>query len=52
MNIDNKFVGHNTKINGAEKFSGVLTRSNFFMETTDLNPSFNFEYFLKKIEDE
>ena len=52
MNIENKFVGHNTKINGAEKFFGVLTRSNFFTETTDLNPSFNFEYFLKKIEDE
>lgn len=50
--IDKKFVGHNTKINGIENFEGIVTRSNYFTETTDLNPSFNFEYFLKKIEDE
>lgn len=50
--IDKKFVGHNTKINGIEKFSGVVSRSNYFSETTDLNPSFDFEGFLKKIEDE
>jgi hypothetical protein len=52
FNIDKKFVGHNTKINGIEKFSGIVSRSNYFSETTDLNPSFNFEEFLKKIEDE
>jgi hypothetical protein len=50
--VSKKFVGHNTKINGAEKFEGVVTRSNYFLETTDLNPSFDFEYFLKNIEDE
>lgn len=52
FNIEKKFVGHNTKINGAEKTNGILTRSNFFSDSTDLNPSFDFEYFLKKIEDE
>ncbi len=52
FNIDKKFVGHNTKINGIEKFNGIVSRSNYFSETTDLNPSFNFEEFLKKIEDE
>lgn len=50
--IVKKFVGHNTKINGIEKFEGIVTRSNYFTETTDLNPSFEFEYFLKNIEDE
>ena len=50
--IVKKFVGHNTKINGIEKFEGIVTRSNYFTETTDLNPSFDFEYFLKNIEDE
>ena len=50
--INKKFVGHNTKINGIEKFEGIVTRSNYFSETTDLNPSFDFEYFLKNIEDE
>jgi N-acetyl-anhydromuramyl-L-alanine amidase AmpD len=52
LGIKKKFVGHNTKINGVENVEGILTRSNFFLESTDLNPSFDFEYFLKKIEDE
>ena len=52
LDIKGKFVGHNTKINGAEKVEGILTRSNFFLDSTDLNPSFNFDLFLKKIEDE
>ena len=51
-NIEKKFVGHNTKINGIGSFSGIASRSNYFTENTDLNPSFNFELFLKKIEDE
>ncbi len=50
--IENKFVGHNTKINGIGSFSGIVSRSNYFTEKTDLNPSFDFEHFLKKIEDE
>lgn len=52
LNIVKKFVGHNTKVDGAEKINGILTRSNFFVDSTDLSPSFDFEYFLKKIEDE
>lgn len=51
-NIDKKFVGHNTKINGINSFSGIVSRSNYFIESTDLNPSFNFDFFLKEIEDE
>jgi N-acetyl-anhydromuramyl-L-alanine amidase AmpD len=51
-NIDKKFVGHNTKINGINNFSGIVSRSNYFTESTDLNPSLNFDFFLKEIEDE
>jgi hypothetical protein len=50
--ISEKFVGHNTKINGIENFDGIVTRSNYFTETTDINPSFEFDYFLKNIENE
>jgi len=52
MSIKNAIVGHNTKINGIEKFEGVVSRSNYDSEVTDLNPSFDFELFIKKIEDE
>jgi N-acetyl-anhydromuramyl-L-alanine amidase AmpD len=50
--IEKNVLGHNTKINGIEKFKGVVTRSNFYNYFTDVNPSFDFELFIKKIEDE
>ncbi len=52
MKIDPNVIGHNTKINGIEKYEGVVTRSNFDSSFTDVNPSFNFEEFLKRIENE
>ena len=52
MSINLKCIGHNTKINGAEKFNGILTRSNFELYNTDVSPAFNFENFIKKIENE
>lgn len=52
FSIDKKCVGHNTKVNGVEKFAGIASRSNFGSDYTDLSPAFNFEYFLKKIENE
>lgn len=52
MLIPSTIVGHNTKINGIHKFEGVVTRSNFSTDKTDLSPAFNFEDFLKKIEHE
>lgn len=52
VSIKKNFVGHNTKINGIEKFEGVVTRSNYDSESTDVNPSFNFELFTKTIENE
>lgn len=50
--IEKRFVGHNTQVDGVEKFKGIVCRSNFNKENTDLSPSFNFDYFLKKIENE
>ena len=49
--IDKKCVGHNTKIEGIERFEGIVTKSNFLLESTDLSPAFNFEKFLKYFED-
>ena len=48
--INKRFIGHNTKIDGVENFEGITTRSNYDKIYTDLNPSFDFEKFLKKIE--
>ena len=50
--IDKKCSGHNTKIEGIKNFEGIVSRSNYDSRYTDLNPSFNFENFLKKIEHE
>jgi N-acetyl-anhydromuramyl-L-alanine amidase AmpD len=52
MSIKNEIIGHNTRINGIEKYEGVVTRSNFDSESTDLSPAFDFELFIKKIENE
>jgi N-acetyl-anhydromuramyl-L-alanine amidase AmpD len=52
MSIKPMVVGHNTKINGIEKYEGVVTKSNFDVNFTDVSPSFNFEEFLKKIDNE
>jgi N-acetyl-anhydromuramyl-L-alanine amidase AmpD len=45
-------VGHNTKLNKMETFEGIMTRSNFDEFSTDLSPAFDFEYFIKKLENE
>jgi len=50
--IDKKFIGHNIKVDGIDKFGGIVTRSNFNTIYTDLNPSFNYGYFKTNIEDE
>lgn len=52
MSIKLNCVGHNTKINGAERYEGILTKSNFELHNTDVSPAFNFELFIKKIENE
>jgi len=50
--IDKKCVGHNTKVEGIERFEGIVSKSNFDSKYTGLSPAFNFENFLKKIENE
>jgi N-acetyl-anhydromuramyl-L-alanine amidase AmpD len=52
LGIKDNVIGHNTRINGIEKFEGVVTKSNFDSNFTDVSPAFNFEKFLKKIENE
>jgi len=52
FSIPNKFVGHNTKIDGIENFKGIVSRSNFNSRFTDLSPAFPFETFKTKIENE
>lgn len=52
IGINKKCSGHNTKIDGITNFEGIISRSNIDSRFTDLSPSFNFENFIKKIEDE
>jgi hypothetical protein len=52
QNIERKFIGHNTKVDGVSRYGGIVSRSNFDSNYTDLNPSFNFETFTKIIENE
>jgi N-acetyl-anhydromuramyl-L-alanine amidase AmpD len=52
MKIKPQIVEHNTKIVGVEKFVGVVSKSNFDTNYTDLNPAFNFNELLKKIKNE
>jgi len=50
--IPKKFIGHNTKLNGVEKFNGIINRSNLSEDYTDLSPAFNFVYLLENFNDE
>jgi N-acetyl-anhydromuramyl-L-alanine amidase AmpD len=52
FSIEKKCSGHNTKINGINNFEGIVSRSNYDERFTDLNPSFDFQKFLKNIEHE
>jgi len=52
LQIKKRCIGHNTKVEGIENYEGVVTRSNFSTNFTDLNPSFNFETFTKLFENE
>jgi len=52
LKIKKRFIGHNTKVEGIERFEGIVCRSNFDTMYTDLNPSFDFENFTKQIENE
>jgi N-acetyl-anhydromuramyl-L-alanine amidase AmpD len=51
-NIPLKSVEHNTKITGIEKFEGIVTKSNFDSDFTDVSPAFNFEIFNKYLKND
>lgn len=52
LQIEKRTIGHNTYIDGIEKYEGIVSRSNFDSIFTDLNPSFNFETFEKLLTNE
>lgn len=52
LQIEKRTIGHNTFIQGIEKYEGIVSRSNFNSMYTDLNPSFNFETFEKLLKNE
>jgi len=52
LQIEKRTIGHNTYIQGIEKYEGIVSRSNFDSTYTDLNPSFNFENFEKLLKNE
>jgi N-acetyl-anhydromuramyl-L-alanine amidase AmpD len=52
LQIEKRCIGHNTKVDGIKNYEGIITRSNFDTTFTDLNPSFNFENFIKLFENE
>ena len=52
LQIEKTCVGHNTKVDGIENFEGICSRSNYSSTFTDLSPSFNFETFIKFLENE
>jgi len=49
--IPKRSIGHNVTIPMVDKFNGITTKSNYFKESTDLNPAFDFDIFIKKIGD-
>lgn len=48
-NISLDIIGHNTKIDLFENYSGILYRSNFDKYNTDLNPNWDFEEIKKEL---
>jgi N-acetyl-anhydromuramyl-L-alanine amidase AmpD len=52
FSIDNKFIGHNTKVDGVKLFNGIVCRSNYNSRYTDISPAFNYEKFKNLIEND
>ena len=48
MGIPFHSIGHNVKVDKVENFNGIVSCSNFDAESTDVNPAFNFDIFIKK----
>ena len=45
-------IGHNVKVDGIERFEGIVTRSNYTTDSTDLSPAFDFDEYKKIFENE
>lgn len=50
--IPKECIGHNVIFEGVEHFKGIVSKSNFDITYKDVNPSFNFIEFKKKIEND
>tara|TARA_R100000908_G_scaffold23482_1_gene9511 strand:+ start:19503 stop:20129 length:627 start_codon:yes stop_codon:yes gene_type:complete len=50
FNIPMNVVSHNTNLDDAQNFNGVLYRSNFEKYYTDITPAWDFKYFKNKLE--
>lgn len=49
LNINDDSIGHNAKEDHAKNYNGIISRSNLDINSTDLNPSFDFRKFLKDL---
>ena len=49
-NIPKKCVGHNTYIDGVEFFEGIVYKSNYYKESTDLSPAWDYKKMKDKLE--
>jgi len=49
-NIPLKCIGHNVKVDRAEKYEGITSKSNYDRICTSLSPAFDFDLFINKIE--
>lgn len=52
FSIPKTFVGHNTKVENIELFNGITTKSNYNTRFTDLSPAFDFQNFVKFLDNE
>jgi N-acetyl-anhydromuramyl-L-alanine amidase AmpD len=52
LHIEKRCIGHNTKVEGAYNYDGIISKSNISTRFTDLSPSFNFDTFTKLLENE
>ena len=50
--IPKTVIGHNVKVDFADLYEGVLTKSNYTVHATDLSPAFDYEEFVKVFENE
>jgi N-acetyl-anhydromuramyl-L-alanine amidase AmpD len=54
--LSNKFkiplqtIGHNTKVDDIYEYRGIVFKSNYQRQSTDLSPAFNYELFKNKLE--